>query len=89
MAAISAVAWKTARSFPLKSSSRVLPSPPPSPGGRGGIRACSVENGAAFSTEEFIARLTLTPALSRREKGGIRACSVENGAAFSTASQQA
>ncbi len=69
MAAISAVAWKTTQPFPLKRSSRVLPSPQPSPGGRGGIRARSVENGAAFSTEEFIARLTLTPALSRRERG--------------------
>ena len=69
MAAISAVAWKTAQPFPLKSSSRVLPSPQPSPGGRGGIRACSVENGAAFSTEELIAGPTLTPALSRRDKG--------------------
>jgi len=46
-----------------------------------------VENDAVFSREEFIARPTLTPALSQRERG-IRACSVENGAAFSTESQQ-
>jgi len=28
-----------------------------------------VENDAVFSTEEFIARPTLTPALSQRERG--------------------
>ena len=73
MAAINAVAWKTAQPFPPGTSAWGAPSPQPSPKGRGGFstkdQRRSVENGAAFSTGDCGMRRALTPALSQRERG--------------------